>query len=808
MKFNKTILFILVFCAFVSAARSAAVTVTDYPYQAIGDGSTDNRSKIQDAINDMGNSPGGGTVYFPAGYFNVSDTLVVPSNVRLQGLGSSYYNCQIRLTRTQVPLFEVRDDGITGRFNITFKDMTLYSLNGTEQWPRTQPSETLAIRGENTAGISLKSAGTGGQNSGGISNVAIENVRIMRFTRGISAISATVGDYAALIKGVMIRNYASDGNEYSLYTNTFGADGWDIQNMNVYPMYDKQNGIFLERSGKMSFLQLSCAGEKIKSRPGFPGQNPGICARLLDNGDTYFRNMHVEGPRLGFCVGSDCKPSNPTTYTGVNNSQLTIENSATGGEFHRATKLVSINNRFWLDFPDPPPTPYKFIGAGVNSTLMTCADVWVKWDPNTHITDTTVNIPTGAFPGLPATQPSLCRRAELTSVPVFAKGYIVDEVPQSSLFGAINVTAPPYNATTAPGNDDTQAFVDAIAAANTGSSPRKHIYVPAGSYNVNSTLLLQEGQSIVGVPGSPGQPALSNIILVGRDKPLFKVVANLGVVKAVTMRNLVLTAQTQTGTVGINMEGESPSVGGGAGDFQIQGVDFNNFEVGVLVQPACNSIGTSPICGSLSTPNPMFDSVSLKDADFSGNQTAILIRSQNASNWNLENIGINVPNGKEGIRIDGIGLTSIRDLSCFSSGAVSGTGAACVSVQRQAGLSIEGLTATGVANALVALWENGYTQFPVTLRNSNLTAGVYFQGRVYLNSVNNTYPARLGSESSLSNVVRFAGKQEGHDDNTEYGGKSDIFSCDDKFVDASYPGLTQSTWAYTGVLSKAITYCN
>ena len=755
MKLIKAVLIIAAFCVSVSAVRATPVDVT--AFGAVGNGSADNLTQIQNAIN-YASTLGGETVYFPAGYYNVSGTLSVPSNVRLQGMGS-FYNCQLRLTGTHAPLLEVGD----GQSNITFKDLTLVALS--RGWPRNTPEETALIRTEGTIGISLKAGGSG------ISNIVIENVRANQFTQGISATSYFTG-YDAAVSNVKIRNYASDGNEYSLYTDTRGADGWDVQDMNVYPMYDSQNGIFLELSGRMSFLQLSCAGNS----------GAGVCAKLWGNGDTYFRNMHVEGPRLGFCVGSNCDGSEGNT--GENASLLTIENSATGGEFYRATNLVSINNRFWLDFPQPPappPHPYKFFGTGANSWLMSCSDVWVSWNPSTHMTNTTVTAPSGAFPGL-ATGVNGCVNAYLSSVPSFAQGYAPDN---ERLSGEADVTA--YGAVANDGADDTAAFQQALAAATPGGAPVRRIFVPSGTYDISSTLQLNGGESFVGEPGSV-------IRLNGSNISLFKVVATPGVVQGNTWRNLVLTANSSVGTEGISMDNFSSSTAGAAANFQIQGVDFNGFEAGVSVHP---------LGGNLSpNANPMFDSVSLKDADFTNNKTAILIRSQNASNWNLENISVNIPNGEEGVRVDGIGLLSIRGMSCTS----SGVGSSCVSVQRQSGLSIEGLGAANATNALMVRWENGWTQFPVTLRNSDLTAGVYFQGRIYLNSVNNIYPARL-TKRSLSKVVQFGAYQEGDGNNIAYGGQSDIFSCNDTFKDTSSPLRTQSTWAYSGVLNKPVTYC-
>lgn len=751
MQLSKAVLFIAMFCASVSVAWATPVDVKTFG--ALGDASNDDRIPIQSAINFV-EGAGGGTVYFSPGLYNVSGTLFVPSNVRLQGTGSTIYNTQLRLTATHTSLFEVGD----GKANVTFKDLTLIYIGG--GWPRTTPEETALIRQEGTVGISLKAGGSG------ISDIVIENVRANQFTQGIAATSSIPG-YDAAISNVKIRNYASDGNEYSLYTNTRGASNWDVQNMNVYPMHDKQNGIFLELSGQMRFLQLSCAGT-----------DAGICAKLWGNGDTYFRQMHVEGPRLGLCVGSNCdgSPGN----MGENPSLLTIENSATGGEFYRATNLVSINNRFWQNYPlptSPPLPPYKFFGTGADSWLMSCADVWVSWHPTTHMTNTTVITPRNAFPGL-ATGVHGCVNSYLSSVPTFAQGYTADN---QRLSGELDVTAYPYNATRDDGSDDTQAFNRALADAR--ATRGKTVFVPYGTFDIHSTLVLEKGETVLGESGSI-------IRLRTSGTSLFKAVNDAYPVQGITLRNLTLTSDSTDGTTGISFENFSSTQAGAASDFQIQNVDFTGFETGISVHP---------IGGTLSNPNPMYDSVSVKDADFSGNTTAVLIRSQNASHWNLENIRVDVPQGAEGVRVDGIGHLSIRGLSCNT---YFGGGSACVSVQRQNGLSIEGLDASGMTNALMVRWENGWTQFPFTLRNSNLLSGVYFQGRTYLNSVNNVYP--ITHRRRVPREVRFGDYQEGDPNNVAYGGQSDIFSCNDTFTDLYN---SQSTWVYSGTLLKPVTYC-
>lgn len=758
MKIKNAFLLLVLFFALVAFVRAAPVNVT--AFGAVGDNSTDNLVPIQNAINSLGST--GGTVYFPPGLYNVSDTIYVPSNIRLQGTGSTILNgTQIRLFPTHKTLFVIQN----GASNVVFKDLYLMSIGDISVWPRSSSSDVALIRTEDTAGISFEA---GEQET---SDIVIENVRISQFTYGLKV----PGDrYDTSVTDVKIRGYASDGNEYSLYTDTPGADNWDVQNMNVYPMYDKQNGIFLERSGDMRFLQLSCAsaGASVQS---------GICAKLWGNGDLYFRQMHIEGPRVGICAGGSCDPNTVVVSEEVieeNSSRITIESSATSGEFHRATDLVSINNRFWFDYPTTPTIPvYKFYGTGVYSSLRSCGDVWMGWGP-THTTLTTVSIPSGVFPGLPNPAPSYasCLQSDLTTVPVFNTGYEPDNERLSA--AEINVTT--YGAVANDGNDDTTAFANAILA---GASNYKRVYVPPGTFDIDSTLDLSEGQTILGEAGSI-------INLTSENTSLFRIKNGNGyALHGVTLRNLLLTADSDTGTIGINFENYSNAGVGAASDFQVQNVDAQGFEIGITA---------SPIGAVWTNPHPMFDSVSVKDGDFSGNKTAILVQSENASNWNLEDIRVTVPDDQEGVRIKGAGV-SIRNLSCEG----TGDGKSCLTIQRSGVVPVDNLSATGVVNALLVPWDSGYAQFPVTVRNSNLIEGAYFQGRIYLNSVNNTYPATI--ISLLTKQVKFGAYLEGDPSNYFYGGQSDIFTCDDIFVDSS---SSQTTWAYSGTLIKPETYCN
>lgn len=69
-------------------AGSAWVDVTKSPYSATGDGTTNDTTAIQNALNALG-LIGGGTLYFPPGTYKTSTTLQVPSNVWIKGAGWS-----------------------------------------------------------------------------------------------------------------------------------------------------------------------------------------------------------------------------------------------------------------------------------------------------------------------------------------------------------------------------------------------------------------------------------------------------------------------------------------------------------------------------------------------------------------------------------------------------------------------------------------------------------------------------------------------------------------------------------------------
>lgn len=99
-----------------------AFNVKDSTYGAKGDGSTDDATAIQSAIN-AASTAGGGTVFFPAGTYIVGTTIKVKSNVTLQGVRAASV-LKLKNT-TNVNVLTVEGYGTTGADNYTVRDLAI-----------------------------------------------------------------------------------------------------------------------------------------------------------------------------------------------------------------------------------------------------------------------------------------------------------------------------------------------------------------------------------------------------------------------------------------------------------------------------------------------------------------------------------------------------------------------------------------------------------------------------------------------------------------------------------------------------------
>ena len=97
-------------------------TVSVKDFGAVGDGSTDDRDKIQDAINSL---TSGGTVYFPPGTYICQSTFTIPSNITLQGNGSTSIIKAGTSLSLSSPLFRNSVVGSYTNSNITIRDLII-----------------------------------------------------------------------------------------------------------------------------------------------------------------------------------------------------------------------------------------------------------------------------------------------------------------------------------------------------------------------------------------------------------------------------------------------------------------------------------------------------------------------------------------------------------------------------------------------------------------------------------------------------------------------------------------------------------
>lgn len=88
---------------------------------AAGDGVADDTAEIQAALDTL-DAAGGGTLFFPAGQYNISAQVNVPSNVILMGVG---YASRIHMTVADTQMFQV-----AGEVGVGFRDLRLTGQGG------------------------------------------------------------------------------------------------------------------------------------------------------------------------------------------------------------------------------------------------------------------------------------------------------------------------------------------------------------------------------------------------------------------------------------------------------------------------------------------------------------------------------------------------------------------------------------------------------------------------------------------------------------------------------------------------------
>lgn len=227
-------------------------------FGAVGDGTADDTDEIRNAILYVG-AKLGGTLYFPKGKFNVSDTLSLPAGILIQGamtkLVPRFTNkgaTEIVLTATNKPLFRIGED----LENIRIKNIELTATTTT-----------------GTTGVEAVGKFTILQNggiAGSTQNISFENMIFWGFDKGLSVRLASGGtdwqfDYIR-VEGCQFAYNKTAG----IYSEVANSDWNIISSMFYLPPKgtgQEADGIHVFRAMNM-LVQSSFGGADPPSRGG------------------------------------------------------------------------------------------------------------------------------------------------------------------------------------------------------------------------------------------------------------------------------------------------------------------------------------------------------------------------------------------------------------------------------------------------------------------------------------------------------------------------------------------------------------
>lgn len=710
----------------------------------------DATSAIRDGITQL-SSGNGGVLFFGPGKYLVRETIVVPSNITIQGVGAGEVGPTMLILGTDqdmnasgVALLEIQP----GAENVIIQDIELRSMTpGPNVYPR---YDTVRIRDENTTAIRIP----GG--SATTRNLQFENVRIVNFTYGIDVGASDGNNYS--IRDVKIKSLSSGVNHWAMRVRSTSATNWDLQNFNVVEMLEGQNGILFERAGKMSFMQLSCASTL---------HNAALCLDIRErSGELYFVQAHVEGPAEGFRVKQ--QSSQPIYFV----------NSALAGYVEQESVIYSLANRYWSQLSS---NRIHFTGPGSSSTLYRCGDVFTNGAPNPLEV-----LPAELYPGL-SSLPEECN-FDLSSIAV---NFDTHTVPFTALDWIISGNSPSaaylnvrnFGAVGDGVTDDTAAFRTALQEA--GFWYNSTIVVPNGIYRISDTLVLDDGISIVGAGNS-------TLFFTATDKPLFLVRAMQS--DTIIKRGISLQAlqieQANASDLGQTTAVELSGNRGAASDFIFEDLVISNFNKGIIVKNDS---------GAFDEQQPQFDSIALRNLIFSNNNISIEMRDQNASNWNIINTQIqSMRVGQTGIKVDG-GHVAISDLECDGQSAQN-KAEACIHLSRHSNVYVERVQSSNNKFAMYVEWPIGYMPFPVVVKDSDLRDGFYAAGKIYLLSVNNIFTDNGQGDPLGSQATFFNSSGSDNPANVYPGIDSRVRSCSDEFrtlqgepsVNPPFVGLTNA----------------
>lgn len=780
-------------------------------------GNEDYTDRIKAAIADLGIN--GGTVFFPCippvgsvTIYNINDTIIIPSNITLQGESSNsagdlgrcriywrdvYWNPTPTPTPSPTPNPDpCRDNPVTlhrkAMFKIVgttlvpdvnrvrFKDLWLYFRNsGDNCWPR---GDVERIEAEKAIGIHLDGS------VGNISDVIFENVSITSFTNGIRATTCvtdpsdpticTETQTTNKIHDIKIRGLTPGGNHRQLHIDAKYAYNWDVQNFNMPGMGSGQGAVEIFNSGApplyegenkgLKFLQLNCNGNR-------GSQNPPFCVSVKKHGGLYFKQLHHEAAKQAIIVENIA----PRT----NDDPIIFEGGASSGQFHDASmKLYLIGNA--ISVVDTVQAGQddgrsRFIGLGVNSTVVDCGDIHLdRTDTRVRANPDTTPVEWGdwrmMFTHSERNRASFFAAETLTGVS-FNKTHTncpskVDDQPNINEVGGEHfntgvMPTEPYTTYShvldqaACGSDCAQKLEDFFDMG--GSVYVKSPTDPVSPLRFNRTVRIPSGSQIVGAPGAELELTAPNV-------PLFQIEAPVNTnetprTSGVVIRNLklkrgLIATGNTTGIEFINgpprwvLVESPPGSGNWVWVLLTVGVLSDVHFSGLTIEGFTTGLANDP-----TSKNPMLDGVSLKNITFLNNTTAAKITSQNTSNWNIMDLTI------ESNSVDAVGWyqnwtgDSLQNVTC------RGPMSDCIKL-RMGAIYLTGLKQTQnvthavtIDNGVVAYGPpyDGIAPSNLIVRNSDFRgSNVRILGKSFIVSMNNRYGTFTTGSDTQGNLSR------------------------------------------------------
>ncbi|UFH55978.1 glycosyl hydrolase family 28-related protein [Spirosoma sp. KNUC1025] len=234
------------------------INVKDAPYNAIGNGQTDDTAAIQAAINYAKSltSPGGGSyrisVYFPAGYYYISSpiNLTNANGIWLQGDGGSYTNTGI-VGNTSGPIFDFSGSTFSGCENFFFLSSagfgTTRSTIGVQFARTNNGGYNCGIR---HCSFQMEDYATANNNFGtiGILNVAAEEFYVDQCV--VRANAPIVMGFATTIAGIGT-SYTASSRYQTLISGSMGVT--NIASTSLHSYEKRQPALILNGTNSLNF---------------------------------------------------------------------------------------------------------------------------------------------------------------------------------------------------------------------------------------------------------------------------------------------------------------------------------------------------------------------------------------------------------------------------------------------------------------------------------------------------------------------------------------------------------------------------